>query len=145
MTSRDRLLALMQEHPNATLRELGDMLGVSYQRVEQLLKALGIPPKSRSHPKPRTWIACAGCKTWFLVPPGKLPTYCSVRCSSRATAAAKRKPDVVLTCAECGTEFTRRHRHESMRSWRVANVYKSNRRFCTSLCANRYNFGKKEE
>ena len=45
MTARDKVIALRKEHPEWMLRQVGDGVGVTRERVRQILKEEGIPKK----------------------------------------------------------------------------------------------------
>lgn len=134
-----RLLALIEQHPNATLRELGGMVGgISAERVRQILQRMGHPPlQGKRRPKyPNVHGQCLQCNQPIVSRWNVVRLYCSTACFGEA----RRFHSVILTCAHCGIQYSRSHHRENMRAWAVrAGKVRSARRFCTQVCANRFN------
>ena len=87
------VVALRSKFPCATLGEIGEVAGVSRERVRQLLKKNGVP--TRAYRTPPQLYACMTC--------GKASTYvrfCSAEC--RLEVSHPR-----VSCAWCHSEFRR--------------------------------------
>ena len=140
-TNKDRLPALIEAHPNATLRELGIMRGVSGERVRQIMRSLGLPASAQKKKGKLETRKCARCQIEFFVSKNRRQQFCSVHCSAQTTGDKFRFPPLFLTCDYCGTVFSRSHRRQSQTEWMRHNrlSVKSDRAFCGVVCAGKYN------
>lgn len=89
-TTQDVILYIRNVHPTISTINLSVLLGVSRQRINQILKKNNLPTNTR------TLNLCAYCST----PCRKPLKYCSSTCRSEA----KR---LDFTCEECGIVFQR--------------------------------------
>ena len=89
MVNRPQVIALRKEHPEWRLGDIGDVVGITRERVRQILRTEGLPTR-----QPRT--LCA----WCSIPIKKAHKYCSRAHRHAASLAA-------YTCELCGRVFFR--------------------------------------
>lgn len=91
---------LRQQNPCLTLIEIGDQLGVTRERVRQILKKEGMSTRALYVPKYGRF-SCVVCDKVF-VPERATSTrlYCSVQCQKEAAM-------ITLSCDWCGNLFKR--------------------------------------
>lgn len=130
----ERVTALREKNPCATLQEIADAPGItlSRERVRQILVADGLPTKA--YRPPGQQFVCAQCGNVFTPTPTghnlKGPPqfdhtlYCGRKC-------AKASNEIPVTCIVCGT----------VRRYKRCNVLRFNSRFCNKHCQGRY-FGR---
>lgn len=93
---RERICRLRQDNPCLTLRELGSKVGLTRERVRQILEAESQPTKAVKRPEQ---IVCINCGAAFQ-PYGHRRCCCSPECH-------KAQHWVSLTCDWCGRLFPR--------------------------------------
>ena len=81
-TTREKVLSLVNECQ--TMSQIGKLVGVSQQRVEQIIYKAGITKFQRKRKK--AYQNCPVCKELFY-PRYKEQIYCSMKCSRKAHAA----------------------------------------------------------
>jgi len=95
MNTREQIAQLRQDNPCLTLEQIGYKVGVSRERVRQLLNKEGLPTKH--HIRQRYCVVCGET----------IPHYntkgntCSMKCF-------KKLHSVTLICTACGKEFARK-------------------------------------
>jgi hypothetical protein len=133
-----KLLFLAQEHPRASLNELGIMVGLTRERVRQILQDLGHSPLKNASGRQPSDDAKAPCLQCHQPVPRVGQEYCSRKCygMSRRNNAFP----VALVCTHCSIVFYKTAHQEMIRaSGMRKGLYKSDHRFCSQLCANRHN------
>jgi hypothetical protein len=107
-----------------TMAELVTAVGVSRQRVHQILDELGMGYKRRRGVFGKTvTLICAGCGNKFKRLPAHVKPGARPCCSRVCTGLAKTVATVMLTCTNCGRHFQRK-------PW----IRRSKRVFCTWPC-----------
>ena len=123
-TARERVRKLRAQNPYITQSELARQIGVTRERVRQLLIKLGLPGVV---PLPPVYQTCLECKKQFL--PGKRGNplyrsrllYCDQHCRTLAIWG-------LYPCEICGTDVAMRHKEYQHRK-------KVNRTFtCSYSC-----------
>lgn len=117
MRTAERVWAIREENPRALAIDISKEVGVSRERIRQILIDLGLPTKFRK--EPTNW--CALCVQ--PIPDTRL--YCNRRCQERAHR-------VEVVCAGCGVQFSLRLSVYHVRQGRN----KPGRLWCTKLCWN---------
>ena len=93
--SRDRVIEFRQKHPNMTLSEIGIEIGISKQRVSQILASEKLETRSLQN-IPLPMPLCKRCGTPV---PYRKRIYCSPICQ-RPTGRT------IITCNYCGKEVS---------------------------------------
>ncbi len=120
---------LRRDNPAMTLDAIGKQVGVSRERIRQLLKKAGLETHSTGNHR-RAWRPCA-------MECGRLTlrTYCSRKCSA---AAYHLRMSTVLTCTQCGKEFLRQNALIRTRAKNYLGKYTTTNVFCNKVCQGRY-------
>ena len=105
VTTRDLVRQLRLEHPRITQIDLARRIGVTRERVRQILKRLGL--QAVVPPPPVPW-TCAGCKTTFQLSPHSRQhqtkrKYCDTHCRTLALWG-------IYPCEICGIDQAVRHK-----------------------------------
>jgi len=107
-----KVLEILEENPSIPYSTIGDMVGVTRERVRQIAQKNGYPPRNGALKlKP-----CPICGKDFST----RNLYCSLACSHNAM-----RNRIVVNCHQCGETFERRP--GAMRS-------KSGKYFCSRVC-----------
>lgn len=115
--SRERIIELRRLHPEMTLESIGNDVGVSKERVRQVLVQENLPTvsKGRSSTKIKNPLPCAECGTLDKQFITKHSLYCSTTCITKARDKYwirfhNENPDRRTTyqCEYCGLEKTMR-------------------------------------
>jgi len=114
ITSKDLILHIRNVHPTISTKNLSVILGLSRQRVDQILKKNNLPTNTRNDKS----ASCEYCHNPCVKP----RKYCSRECLSNS-----RKLD--FTCEECGIIFKRGVTYANMR---VVRNYKHT--WCSKQC-----------
>ena len=94
--TRDEVLICRWKNPYATQAEIAQVVGVSRERVRQILKSLGLPPVVKN---PEHYNPCGSCgKPMLRVSPTIRKKYCNKTCQSSAHT-------VTVECIVCGKLF----------------------------------------
>ena len=103
IASRDRVIALRKHNPDMTLIEIGNEIGITRERVRQILVSEQLETRSTSQiPRPMPL-----CKRCGISVPYRRRTFCSAICQHPAGR-------VVVNCRYCGKEISL-----------MASIYKS--------------------
>ena len=132
MTTAERVAKIRQKNPCATLEEVGQRVGVTRERVRQLLKAQGLPTMSY---RPSRLFECLNCGASFpnRQGPKYQPKYCSRSCAHEHRV-------ITLACLQCGSLFKRRETYILPRS-----RYKNPGMFCSTDCYRMWRRGRSPE
>ena len=137
-----KIFEMWCEYPES-LQAVGDVFGVSRERIRQIIEDLEKKHNMVRPPKPPTMIVCAYCSVEFdkATRPGK---YCSNTCARLAAGAANTKPDskwsrqggITLPCAECNKTFFRTNFVDTQMKRKYALEGRSapKNRFCSPAC-----------
>jgi len=115
--NRERIVELRQLHPDMTLETIGSEVGVSKERVRQILAKENLPTVSTGHSstKEKEKAPCKECGTLDKTFQTKQSLYCSKECVRIARSKYwirfhKENPDRRTTyqCSYCGTSKTLR-------------------------------------
>jgi len=125
--SRPQLIKLRLENPNATLSQLGKLVGCTDERVRQILKSEGLPTKSLHPTHP-----CLNCGK----PLKKQKKYCNRKCWHEYTYTW-------LTCPTCGKLFESRI---GLPAFKVSRGKRTSEFYCSKRCwgkvaGKKYGFG----
>ncbi len=102
-SAREAVLELHRKHPCLFLREIGDKVGITRERVRQILKAERITERGKS--KRGRFFTCNDCGRLYrfsYVAGSNSKIYCSSCFPTR-----KGRTYITLVCEICGTEFPR--------------------------------------
>lgn len=117
-----KLLAL----PTAmmTITDIKQALGVTHQRVHQLIDELMLPYKRKRNRKGTVkTVPCAVCGTPVTRGPSHFRPGAKACCSLYCGRRSRLKPTVTLTCLNCGVTFPRK-----------TYIKRNKRDFCTWAC-----------
>lgn len=117
---REKILHLRQINPELRGSEIAAQLGVSRERIRQLLVELNLPTRIRSIE------ACQYCGKLFNTRRGKRKEYCSRTCRKAAIFTT-------ITCSACGLEFKI---SSKLLQRRLRLKYKHF--FCSRSCSRKY-------
>ena len=119
LTSRQQIIQLRLENPRIRAIKLAELVGITRERVRQILKKEGLTTKfEEDYPvRPPTF-----CLTCGNVTPTRGRKYCSKECYVR-----KR---VVISCAECGKRMEFRPSEHRARLRQTT----SGKLFCSRSC-----------
>ena len=90
VVNKQRVFALREEHPDWTLDAIGQEVGVTRERVRQILKKGGMPTKAKRTPR-----LCSVCK--IRVETSR--KFCSSECR-------KKNSSITFQCSFCGIDVT---------------------------------------
>lgn len=137
-TTREKIIELREKYPDISQAEMARQIGVTRERIRQLLNILELPlvpiPEGRI-----TIRECANCNISFehfniKINQPKKKVFCNIDCEIKYRW-------VDLTCCQCqGTYYIKRARYNA----RKRRGYNLN--FCNKSCQGRYlgkNFGAK--
>ena len=116
-TKQQRAIAYRKAFPDMTLKEIGDAVGYTRERIRQILAKENLSTRSRGRtPKPKP--LCQGCSEPV---PRRRMLYCSAEC---------RNPNgkTTFTCANCNTNVT------VMTSVYKSRLSKSSKIYCGRTC-----------
>ena len=126
--SNNRVIELRKENPDMTLKAIGEKVGVTRERVRQILKREGLPTVSTN-----------GHTTSYRVPRGKCVTcgneigldrHISAKYCSRECTQTKRQAISFITCYRCGKVKSRPKNEAKQRAKKNKPTYCS--RSCSS-------------
>ena len=124
MSRTTDILDARRNHPDLTLRHIGEMYGVSAERVGQVLKAHGLPTVAVKPPKP----------------PKPTCSLCGGPVSNRTVTICRqcrlKNAWVTLTCTTCKKQFPRRQ--GDIDGINRNPAYTTKRPFCSPQCFGRY-------
>ena len=120
MTTRDRILAIRERNPTATGVEMAREIGLSRQRIQQVLVKLGLPTE---FPK---YNPCKMCDTQVPLYPQGL-RFCSQECKTRDFESRRTS----FNCEQCGKEF--KILTSAVKARRKLGLYKPGR-WCSHKC-----------
>jgi len=121
---KDEILALFEEHPNGTLRFLADKVGLSRERVRQVLAEQGLRTvRARGRGKTRIFKHCVLCN--------RRKKTTSPYCIHCRKMFFPRKS--VIICEECGKRFERGFGEIRSREKRGHKA-----RFCSRSCRSKW-------
>jgi len=126
----EKLAKIRWTNPCATLQEMGDRLGVSRERIRQMLNKLELPTRHYSEKK---MVGCLECGS--LIKEGK--EFCNVKCR-------KSYNSVLVTCSQCGKLIKRKPSMVLSSKSRIRKGYKGNY-YCDRKCLGLYFTGRKRE
>lgn len=121
MTTRELVKEIRIKNPCATLQQIGDKVGLTRERVRQILN-LGNLPTKHYHQDKRKMIACLNCGK-----PTPNAKYCGFKCS-------KGYNQIQLVCRQCGNMF---YRTKSYVMTKGNNIH-SHGDFCNKKCSGKY-------
>ena len=94
--TRDKVLICRWKNPYATQAEIAQVVGVSRERVRQILKSLGLPPVVKN---PEDYNPCKSCgKPMHRISTARTRKYCNRACQLSAHT-------VTVECVVCGKLF----------------------------------------
>jgi hypothetical protein len=132
MSTATKVIELRVRHPEATLRALGDAVGVTYERVRQILNENNLPTKSSVfHAKELR--RCKYCGLQFDCPASSKQLFCSRQCREIYIRLNNR---ILLECCVCHKLFYR-----SLRFYKRAMKspkYRTKQVFCSRQCLGHY-------
>jgi MYM-type Zinc finger with FCS sequence motif len=96
MSVKLKVLEILAEDPDIPYSNIGDEVGVSRERVRQIARQCGYPPRSCKGKPGKT---CPACGKIFYK---KNNTYCSTECGYKS-----RRRKIVLNCHQCGKSIER--------------------------------------
>ena len=99
------IIALRQANPDMVLREIGEIVGLTRERVRQILKREGLPTSTY-----RPVLFCFCGKETLLTQSRYRSKYCSDACQAEAAAKRHEATLSTLTCETCGGTFQRNTR-----------------------------------
>jgi hypothetical protein len=120
-STRKLILQKRKANPCATLEEIGSKVGVSKERVRQILNSENLPTK---HWIQRYYI-CNRCGLIFFAGHGQSRLFCTPRCRILYYQA-------ILSCDECGKLFTLRYSQVRERVMRGCQHF-----YCSRSCKGR--------
>ena len=132
--NRQKVFEIRQEHPNKSATEIAIEVGISRERVRQILTKLGLPTKVRNPYIPRH---CRDC--------GRIlsKTTKGVLCFACFNLQRRKETLAELTCFQCRKTF---YRSKALHNIKKEKGYKHT--FCNRKCLGRwlglnYGYGKK--
>jgi len=90
VVNKQSIFTLREENPEWTLDAIGKEVGVTRERVRQILKKRGLPTKAKRTPK-----LCAACNIRIEAS----RKFCSPECR-------KKNSSITFTCSFCGVDVT---------------------------------------
>lgn len=111
------------KHPEWTLQTIGAEVGVTRERVRQILNRLGLSTTFEGY---HVGHPCPGCGVHVST---REPLYCSKQCRYASLR-------LLLTCDQCGKQFMRRAKVASRHLIESHSNYKGLHSFCSNLCKN---------
>ena len=93
MSSRPQVIQLKKENPQYTLQQIGDQIGITRERVRQILNTESLPTHHLTPPK-----RCRQCKKPINKAGNRI--FCSLACKSLSRR-------IKLVCETCHIEFYR--------------------------------------
>lgn len=119
------ILALRQANPKMLLREIGEQVGLSRERVRQILKRVGLPTSTLG-----TRTCVCGAPSRHRRKDGIESRYCSTACKAAASTKRKAAYLVTLLCETCHKTFWRNRRQVA---WHAVHS-RFDARFCSKAC-----------
>lgn len=122
-TNRDRVALIRKNYPDAKAIRIAEELGISRERVRQLLTKLNLPTSWETEPFP----TCAQCGIQFTYRPGEKSSGLCKDCFM----ASKRS---IIICFQCRKSFLLRTKDYTYR----IRVRKYEHTFCSKQCWGAY-------
>ena len=119
---REEVIDFYDKHPNASLVEAAQAVGLSRERVRQLRKSEGMP----STVKPRY----CRCGTQLQASSPR-QTHCSEACKADKAAERHAKVSVISQCENCGVDIERNIKEKA---WFMEHYNANYGRFCSNQC-----------
>ena len=119
----EKLAKIRWTNPCATLQEMGDRLGVSRERIRQMLNRLELPTRHYSEKK---MVGCLQCGS--PIREGK--EFCNLKCHTAYNA-------IFVTCNQCGKLTRKTTARVISTEQRVKKGYKGNY-YCDRKCFGRW-------
>ena len=144
---RTRVVELKHENPTRTLQSLGDEVGVTRERVRQILKSEGLtdkyPPREYQSKRAQLHDSCKSCGVHLMI--NDYPSRKRSECVPCRTESKDKMLNTYITCLNCSTEFKISKAYLATRQ-RIVSAYHrergkghtSDRPFCSRQCAAGY-------
>lgn len=141
-SARPQVLSLRAENPLISAKEMADIIGVSRERIRQILLKHNLPTKVgrriQKLPIETITLTCLGCSRNIiralsshrasLKRKSTYRPFCSKECMFEYRRRNAYK-DIILKCACCGRDFIRTHKLD-----RISRYYNCKRFFCSREC-----------